>query len=242
MGQQFLTKWEICCPYLIIGELERMIRVKRMKKYIVLVSLIGLFLISACGTTKMEVGSNKGLVMQNAENVVEEVIEQAEEMQMMENDEELAREKEEHYKNLVSNATDEVVIRISIDDFDMDGSEEAFLLTTSKENYDFVMTKEDIYGMGFDISANVWFAKEEKCYLIESFVDFLYSEQCWMVGLLSENQKYVRVESWLSNYDRKHTFYSLENGEAKMIFWGANVTIDENGTITTRTTDRKSHV
>ena len=124
-----------------------MIRVKRMKKYIVLVSLIGLFLISACGTTKMEVGSNKGLVMQNAENVVEEVIEQAEEMQMMENDEELAREKEEHYKNLVSNATDEVVIRISIDDFDMDGSEEAFLLTTSKENYDFVMTKEDIYGM-----------------------------------------------------------------------------------------------
>lgn len=211
-----------------------------MKQIHILWCLVAILFFTSCSTEKSSVSSDENFFEQESIETTEEAQEQKG-LQENELEYELSQEeKEQKYIDLLHTVTDYMILRIAIDDFDADGSEEAFVLTVEPELYEKELANIDIDDN--DLSLNIlydeiyiltdlWFLKDNSC--TRMYTNEEIDVKKWEIGNLSEKQKYLKLTGWLSHHDRTDTYYSIENGEPKVIFTLSSSRVNEDdGTIT----------
>lgn len=143
------------------------------------------------------------------------------------NTDELVLYDENDYKLLLMKATSETLVELIVDDFDWDGQNEAFAITADPDSYvRYLENPENAEGC---MESSLWYmsgTRYENIYL-DDMDAFIYLEQ----GVLNDNTKYIKVQDWYSNIETTDSYYTVEDGQYKLLFELSSSSVNDDGTI-----------
>lgn len=134
---------------------------------------------------------------------------------------------ENDYKLLLMKATSETLVEMIVDDFDGDGQNEAFAITANPDSY--ARYLENPENAEACMESSLWYmsgTRYENIYL-DDMDAFIYLEQ----GILNDKTKYIKVQDWYSHIETTDSYYTVEDGQYKLLFELSSSLVNEDGTI-----------
>lgn len=196
-----------------------------MKKCFLVVAIFICMSLSACGM-KEDYNRESEVLTENSEvtEVVSDILDNTEEGEQI--------DWESHYSEIIQQNTDEYIVSITLNDYEHNGLQQAFVITIPQEELESYKGAE-LYGDWYEGISSLWYLSENTCYnvYLDSDSGLTNCESGTVHGGETVFLIDQMMDSWASERNYNTDVYLVREGTPKLIESLCSATITEDGYI-----------